>query len=76
MLTESEIPDTHSVDDFGTEKLGGHLQKAAAVIEGADSVAELSEHSCAFQPLLFDKLRFHISECLTELVEATADQVK
>jgi hypothetical protein len=62
------------VDDFGTEKLGGYSEEAAAVIEGADSVTELSEHSCAFQPLLFDKLRFHISECLTELVEATADK--
>ena len=56
MLTESEIPDTHSVDDFGTEKLGGHSEEAAAVIEGADSVAELSEHGSALQPLLSHKL--------------------
>jgi hypothetical protein len=44
------------VDDFGTEKLGGHSEEAAAVIEGADSVAELSEHGSALQPLLSHKL--------------------
>ena len=56
MLTESEIPDTHSVDNFGTEKLGGYSEEAAAVIEGADSVTKLSEHGSALQTLLSHKL--------------------
>jgi hypothetical protein len=62
------------VNNLGTEKLGGHSEEAAAVIEVADCVAELSEHGSALQPLLFDILRFNIIECLTELAEATADK--